>query len=84
MYVEILLRGLADSAITTQLYGQYYVSGSAINTAEIYGPGGSTVGPYNPAKLYWYSKPRKHVIEDGVWELVVEANAKNINGIVTA
>jgi hypothetical protein len=82
-YIEIALRGLADSAITTQLYGQYYLSGSAINTAEIYGPGGSGMGSYDPTKLYWYGKPRKHVIENGTWNWVFEPNAKNINGIIT-
>jgi photosystem II stability/assembly factor-like uncharacterized protein len=76
-YVEILLRGFADSAITTQSYGQYYGSGAAVDTAEYIGSG------FDTTKQYWYSKPRKHVIENNVWKLVADHDMVNINGILS-
>lgn len=72
--VEILLPGLNPSDLTS---GTYLGNGSgAVINQEF----SATTG-FDAAKVWWYDRLDRHVIEDGTWELVSRTVLKHPEGI---
>lgn len=80
--VEILLPGLDSSDLTTGTYYSRIDGGPpTINYGDI---SNRFIRPseYDPARVWWYHRLDRHVIEDGVWELVARPVLKHPEGVV--
>lgn len=72
--VDILLPGLDPSNLTT---GTYLGSG----TGSVINQEFSATAGFDAAKVWWYDRLDRHVIEDGSWELVARTVLKHPEGI---
>ena len=80
--VEILLPGLDSSDLTTGTYYSRIDGGPATSNYGDISNRFIRPSEYDPARVWWYHRLDRHVIEDGTWELVARPILKHPEGIV--
>lgn len=80
--VEILLPGLDSSDLTTGTYYSRIDGGPATSNYGDISNRFIRPSEYDPARVWWYHRLDRHVIEDGTWELVARPVLKHPEGIL--